>query len=520
MGQLDVVLGEAARGMCGQNQRHLVPTDVDVGVMVHELRLVSDLIHEVQGCDKVGQLVRRGNRRFIAIGAAPVRQSRQLAGHFGISQEWAHSLSQGAAAVGVKSRALCVLSLSLRSVHVDRLRAHLDRLRAHPHVARPIASSGTTGRSRERKPMVAIPESIKRVEQRPWIAHMIRTVERYISRLGSQFAAATTYFSVLAIVPIMMVAFSITGFVLTVVQPGLVDDVADAVAKALGGADAATRDKILKLVNDALSSFWTIGIVGLVAALYTGAKWMGHLKNAVRTQWRPGFDLRPQKINIVLNTLGNLLILAGFLVGMAVSFGLASLSTSFANTVVEWLGLSDQPWIAPLLRISSIVISIGTGWLIFMYLYTVLPETREPWRVVRRGALLGSIALVALQFVASILISAFRGNPAAVIFGPVIVLMLFFNLFAQLVLFVAAWIATAQHEAVPVPPDEEMHTSLAPESQEPEHEGPDVVPEAVAVRSVRVGMGAGYVTGAATGVGLGAALAYALSAAVRGRKKS
>jgi membrane protein len=367
--------------------------------------------------------------------------------------------------------------------------------------------------------MVAIPESIKRVEQRPWIAHMIRTVERYVSRLGSQFAAATTYFSVLAIVPILMVAFSITGFVLTVVQPELVDDVADAVAKALGGAEAATRDKILTLVNNALSSFWTIGIVGLVVALYTGAKWMGHLKNAVRTQWRPGFDLRPQKINIVIKTLGNLVLLVGLLIGMVVMFGLASLSTSLANTVVGWLGLSDQPWIAPLLRVSSIVISIGAGWLIFMYLYTVLPETREPWRVVRRGALLGSIALVALQFVASFLISTFRGNPAAVIFGPVIVLMLFFNLFAQLVLFVAAWIATAQHEAVPVPPDEQMHTAPAPEPQQTEHEEPNVVPEAVAVRSVRVGMGAGYVTGAATGVGLGAALAYGLSAVVRGRKK-
>ncbi|HEX3196385.1 MAG TPA: YhjD/YihY/BrkB family envelope integrity protein [Propionibacteriaceae bacterium] len=367
--------------------------------------------------------------------------------------------------------------------------------------------------------MVAIPESIKRVEQRPWIAHMIRTVERYVSRLGSQFAAATTYFSVLAIVPILMVAFSITGFVLTVVQPELVDNVADAVAKALGGAEAATRDKILTLVNNALSSFWTIGIVGLVVALYTGAKWMGHLKNAVRTQWRPGFDLRPQKINIVIKTLGNLVLLVGLLIGMAVMFGLASLSTSLANTVVGWLGLSDQPWIAPLLRVSSIVISIGAGWLIFMYLYTVLPETREPWRVVRRGALLGSIALVALQFVAGFLISTFRGNPAAVIFGPVIVLMLFFNLFAQLVLFVAAWIATAQHEAVPVPPDEQMHAAPAPEPQQTEHEEPNVVPEAVAVRSVRVGMGAGYVTGAATGVGLGAALAYGLSAVVRGRKK-
>jgi inner membrane protein YhjD len=262
--------------------------------------------------------------------------------------------------------------------------------------------------------MVAVPESIKRLAQRPVIAHMIRAVERYLSRLGTQFAAATSYFSVLALVPILMVAFSITGFVLTIVQPGLLDDVAAAVANFLSATDPATREKIVGVVNNALSSFWTIGVIGLVAALYTGAVWMGHLKNAVRTQWRPGFDLRPEKINIVIKTLGNLLLLLGLLVGMAVMFGLSSLSTSLANTVVAWLGLSDQPWIAPLLRVSSIVISIGTGWLIFMYLYTVLPETREPWSVVRRGALLGSIALVALQFVASALISAFRGNPAAV----------------------------------------------------------------------------------------------------------
>ena len=114
---------------------------------------------------------------------------------------------------------------------------------------------------------------------------------------------------------------------------------------------------------------------------------------------------------------------------------------------------------------------------------------------------------------------AFQGNLAASVFGPVIVLMLFFNIFAQLTLFVAAWIATAQHQAVPVPPDEDRSPPTTPEPPEQVDEAPNVVPEAVAVRSVRVGMGAGYVTGAATGVGLGAALAYALSAAVRGRKK-
>ena len=179
--------------------------------------------------------------------------------------------------------------------------------------------------------MVAVPESVERLQQRPWIAHLIRTVERYLNRLGSQFAAATAYFSVLAIVPVLMVAFSVTGLVLTVLQPGLLDNVANAVADALGRAEPATRQKVLDLVNTALSQFWTIGLIGLVVALYTGAKWMGHLKNAVRTQWRPGFDLRPQKINIVRKTLGNLVLLLGLLVGMAVMFGLSSLSTSLAE---------------------------------------------------------------------------------------------------------------------------------------------------------------------------------------------
>ena len=367
--------------------------------------------------------------------------------------------------------------------------------------------------------MVAIRDRIKRLEQQPWIAHMIRAAERYFSRLGSQFAAATTYFWVLALVPILMVAFSITGFVLTVVQPELLEAVTDMVADALGSAEPATRNKILGVVNNALSQYWTIGIVGLVTGLYAGAKSMGHLKNAVRTQWRSGFDLRPEKINIVVRWLGNLLLLLGLLLGLAVTFGLSSLSTSLADAVVDFLGLSDQPWIAPLLRLTSVVFSIGAGWLIFMYLYTVLPESREPWRVVRRGALLGSIALAVLQYLASFLINAFSGNPAASIFGPVIVVMLFFNIFAQLILFIAAWIATAQHEAVPIPAEEEVGTVPMLEPQQTEDVKPNVVAEAVAVRSVRVGMGAGYVTGAATGVGLGAALVYAFSAAVRGRKK-
>src|SRR4249920_934681 len=102
MCQLEVVVGEAALGMGGENQRHLVPTNVDVWMVVHQLGLMPDLIHKVQGRNEVGQLKRRGNRRLIAFGTTPVRQSRQLPGHFGICQEWTHNLSQGAPAWSVK----------------------------------------------------------------------------------------------------------------------------------------------------------------------------------------------------------------------------------------------------------------------------------------------------------------------------------------------------------------------------------------------------------------------------------
>ena len=70
-----------------------------------------------------------------------------------------------------------------------------------------------------------MPEWVERAKKRPWVAHLLRAVERFNTRLGSEFGAAITYFSVLALVPILMLAFSITGFVLTSVRPDLLDGV-------------------------------------------------------------------------------------------------------------------------------------------------------------------------------------------------------------------------------------------------------------------------------------------------------
>ena len=88
------------------------------------------------------------------------------------------------------------------------------------------------------------------------------------------------------------------------------------------------------------------------------------------------------------------------------------------------------------------LLSLVAGWITFCYIYVIIPRQRESWRIIMIAALLGAVGLGILQYGTTLLFEAFSGNAAAAIFGPVIVLMLFFNLFAQLILILAAWIAT------------------------------------------------------------------------------
>jgi membrane protein len=371
-------------------------------------------------------------------------------------------------------------------------------------------------------------ERLKKLKDKPFIAHLLRAVERFGGRLGNQFGAAITYFSVLALVPLIMLAFSLTGFVLVELRPQLLDQLQTYLTGRLGRS--AQTSQLLDLINRWLRDYRSVGIAGLISALYSGAGWMGNLRDAVRAQWRYEFDLQPKKENVLVKTLLNLLRLLGLIVAVGITFALAALSTSLSGVVISALHLDALGWLSPVLKLVPIAVSLGAGWLLFMYLYTVLPDHREPWPQIRRGALFGSVGLVLLQYLAAFLIGRFAGNAAAGVFGPVITLMLFFNLFARLILFVAAWIATFDEPGLP---DLDHDTEGDTEGDtEEDAEGkvrfplrpggrsePAPVPQEVAARSVRIGLGAGYVTGAATGVGIGALIASVVAGLRRRRDR-
>jgi membrane protein len=277
-----------------------------------------------------------------------------------------------------------------------------------------------------------------------WVQHLKRAAARFGERLGSQFAAAITYFSFLALVPILMVSFSVAGFVLAS-RPDLIDQLQQQLTKQLPGP---LSGNISDQLNSAVGARFSVGIIGLVLALYSGIGWMGNVRQAVQAQWRPDFDEDQEIANtsFLKNLWTNLWMLAGLGLALVVSIALSSIGNAFATEIVKALGLSDQGWLQPLISVVSIVLAIAADVLIFMWVYSTLPphHMKGTRKALVRGSLIAAVGFEVLKFaLTNILPAAISGGATGKVFGPIIGLLAFFNLVATLVLFVAAWISTA-----------------------------------------------------------------------------
>jgi len=284
----------------------------------------------------------------------------------------------------------------------------------------------------------------KRIASHKSVKHLIAAITRYGDRLGSQFAGAMTYFSFLSLVPILMVGFAVGGIVLQNNQE-LLTELEDQVAALL---PAGLAEPITAVIDSVVANPLGIGITGLLIATYSGIGWMGNLRKATRAIWRPEFEEDKSKVdNFVLATIKDLGSLAGLGLAIVVSLGLSTFGSQFATQLLDLLGLGDQPWLGPVITIITLLIAMAADVLIFLWVYTVLPgkELRSPFKARLRGSILAAVAFEVLKYALIVLLpDAATGSKTAAVFGPVIGLLFFFNLVAQMVLFVAAWIATAE----------------------------------------------------------------------------
>jgi membrane protein len=280
--------------------------------------------------------------------------------------------------------------------------------------------------------------------ERPWLDHLVRAGTRYTERHGDHYAAAITYFSVLAMVPLLMIAFAVAGRVLFG-DAQLLAQLRAGIARTVPPALAPLVNSI---VDTAIAQGNAIGVVGLAIALYAGLGWMTNLREALTAQWDQQVEPPPLLRRYALD----LLAMLGLGVAVAGSFAVAAAGTLLSNRVLGLLGLEGEPGGGSLVLGGGVVLTLLADWLVLVWVIARLPRQPVTVRSAVRAAAIGAVGLVVLQQVMTVYLGAVTSSPAWAAFGPILGLLVFANVVSRFVLLVAAWAATApENEPEPLP---------------------------------------------------------------------
>lgn len=228
---------------------------------------------------------------------------------------------------------------------------------------------------------MSLSERIDRYQRRhPWVGFPLAVGYKFYDDQGGYLAALITYYGFLSIVPLVLLATSVLGFVLQ--------------------GDAAREDQLL---DTALSQFPVIGAeldgptgltgsslavtIGVVGALYGALGVAQAAQNAMNTAWAVPRNRRPDPFRSRLRS-GLLLLTAGFAI--------------LATTVLTVLGrdLSAAGGLVGFaLQAGVTVVGIGLNALVFVFAFRLLTATPLTVRDVGPGALIAAVLWQVLQTV-------------------------------------------------------------------------------------------------------------------------
>ncbi|GII53176.1 membrane protein [Planotetraspora thailandica] len=271
----------------------------------------------------------------------------------------------------------------------------------------------------------------------PWADHLIRTVQRYQVQSGDRLAGAFTYFAFLSFFPLIALAFAVTQFA----APGVLDTLIRAINEQFPGL--ASKLQIDKLKDVRTSA----GVFGLVGLFYAGLGAMDALRSALREIWM----VAEPPLNYFRGKLRDLVALVLVGVTLIVSVAVGGFATGATGTVTGWLGMGDTALGGALVWITGLLVSVGADVVLFLVILGWLAKPREPFRVVFMGALLGAVGFGLLKQVATLILAGTLRNPVYGAFAVIVGLLLWINLAARVILYAAAWTATATMGPPPEP---------------------------------------------------------------------
>lgn len=299
--------------------------------------------------------------------------------------------------------------------------------------------------------------------RRPFFDHLIRTVQRYQGQSGDRLAGAVTYFAFLSFFPLLALAFALLGYLLVFDQ-----SVEQALRTAIQEQFPAVADQLdLSSIENAKA---TAGIIGLLGLLYAGLGAVDALRGALR---EISMTTAPP-LGFFVGKLRDLVSLLMLGVTLIVSVLAGGLATQATRNVALFLFGDSSPVVTAATWLVGVIGTVGADWVLFVILLGWVARPTQPFRVIAAGALLGAVGFGALKQVASLLLAQTLGNPVYGAFAVIVGLLIWINVSARLVLYVAAWTATA---GLTPPPSPSPVPSATVEAAQEAPERPQEAPE-------------------------------------------
>lgn len=272
--------------------------------------------------------------------------------------------------------------------------------------------------------------------RRPWLDHVVRAYGQYKTAHGDHLAAAITYFSFLAIFPLVLLAASVAGYVLAN-NPELLTKLFEVIRDNVPGSLGATLSDSVKSI---IANKGSIGVVALLGVAYAGLGWVGNLRTGVQVVW----SCETTKEAFVKAKLGDLMVLVGLGLGIVLSLALTSGGTAASKFVVDALGVDGIPGMGTLIGAIGILLALAADTMLFMWLFTRLPRRPVRYQTVLRGAVIAAVGYEILKVVGTTYITRVTSNPTYGVFAGAVGLLIWIDLVSRFLLLAAAWTATGK----------------------------------------------------------------------------
>ena len=258
----------------------------------------------------------------------------------------------------------------------------------------------------------------------PRVALARRVLDRFHAADGGLLAAGVAYNTVLAFVPIGLLATGFAGFIL--MDPASRADVVHAIGALLPPLAEVVDDMFAGLSQASPS----LSLIGLVLAAWGTSRLFASLEAALAL-----IDSAAPRRSLIRRTarrLGSIVVLAGIVLAAIVVMPTLAIAIEISGTSGSW---------RPVLDALLAVVAPALAGLALAAIYRLIPPVRPTWRAILVPAIVGAVALVVLTRLFVFLAPrVFGTNLVYGTLGAILVGLTWLDLAYTVVLLGAAWV--------------------------------------------------------------------------------